>query len=141
MTAYPKKDLLTKEKINGRYLQCKSSGPRVDGMPQLFKENLLPNLMCPFFRTGLTAKLRNMIPFYRPKLVTESDFPDVVNNLILEESHKMNLVPNIEVTPANNHQLINKYKQLHAAVKSDKSAALIEEALPKVPLRRRSVNQ
>lgn len=109
--------------------------------PHMIKYNFLTNLMISFFRTGLTAKLRNMIPFYRPKLVSESDLPEVNHNFLLEESRKLNVVPNIEVTPANNHQLINKYKQLNAAIKSDKSAALIEEALPKVPLRRRSVNQ
>lgn len=84
--------------------------------------------------------MRNIIPFYRTKLTSESDLPDLVNGMKLENNCKTNAVPTVEVTPANNQNLIKKYKTLYG---NEKSVGLEDElrALPKVPLRRKSCNE
>lgn len=84
---------------------------------------------------GLASRLRNIIPFYRPKVVSESDLPDLI-----QEADKMSPVPTVEVTPANNHQLISKYKNRYEKI--EKTAFALDDELqaiiPKVPLRRKS---
>lgn len=131
---------IKKDKNAGRYaIPSKSSGPRTDGITKFFPKELSTQVTVSFssFAAGLATKLRNIIPFYRTKIVSENDLPD----LILE-TDKMNLVPTVEVTPANNTQLIKKYKNRYAA---EKSVALDDEfkqaIIPKVPLRRKSSNE
>lgn len=69
--------------------------------------------------------------------MSEGDLPDLV---LVENEHKVNAVPIVEVTPANNHQLIDKYKKMYVA---EKSVALVDElqSLPKMPLRRKSSSE
>lgn len=83
-------------------------------------------------KDGIVSKLRNILPFYRPKLVAESESLDLNSSL--------DSVPIVEITPANNHQLINKYASLYTA---KKYVATVDEleAKPKVPLRRKSCNE
>lgn len=129
--AYPKRDLNVKDKIIGQ---------RTDGIPSILQLNFIETKIVFIFVGGLASKIRNIIPFYRSKLVSEKVLPDVEETLP-EVVHSMILesVPTVEVTPANNHQLINKYKSLYG---SEKSVAPVDElqAIPKVPLRRRSYN-
>lgn len=127
-----------KDKNAGRYaIPSKSSGPRTDGIAEFVPKagNFNWTNVFIIFEAGLATKLRNIIPFYRTKLVSENDLPD-----LLLETDKMNSVPTVEVTPANNHQLIKKYKNRYA---TDKSVALEDELkaiIPKVPLRKKSLN-
>ncbi|XP_037050856.1 uncharacterized protein LOC119084847 isoform X2 [Bradysia coprophila] len=111
-SAYLRKELVKRDKIAvEKVMPYKASDPRKD---------------------GLVSKLRNILPFYRPKLVAETDSPDL--------HCSMDAVPTVEITPANNHQLINKYASLYAA---KKYVATVDEfeAPPKVPLRRKSSNE
>lgn len=122
-----------RKKMTELYPRNKSTDKRRDGTFHCERKNVSVcrvqkfKISVNFSSVGFSSKIRS---FFRVRVNSENDTPEIDESVILEVNG-INRVPIVEITPAHNQHLINKYKNY---------ATKVDELPTEMPLRRKSCN-